>query len=160
MTYDHNGDKKVRIYVNGVEEGTPAVALNGISITYAEIRIGSYAGLNYFDGTIDNVMIFNKALSPSEIDYLYNGGDGIETIPLLFGDSVNNNIVMSFVGEKEGADLNGDGFVNMLDFTKFADQWLQSGSLEADFNQDGKVDFADLVRVAENWLWQAIWYHD
>ncbi|MCJ7655524.1 MAG: dockerin type I domain-containing protein, partial [Dehalococcoidia bacterium] len=76
-----------------------------------------------------------------------------------FGASA-NNIVMSFVGEKEGADLNGDGFVNILDLSKFADQWLQAGSLEADFNQDSTVDFADLSRVAESWRWQAIWYHD
>lgn len=163
MTFDKNGDKKVRIYVNAVEEGTPATTIYGINIRDSEIRIGSYGwgwGANYFDGVIDNVLIFNRALSKEEVEALYNGGDGIETIPPLFGDSSNNNIVMSFVGEKEGADLNGDGFVNMLDLAKFADQWLQPGSLNADFNQDSTVDFADLSRVAESWRWQAIWYHD
>ena len=32
-------------------------------------------------GAIDNVMIFNKALTAAEIAALYNGGSGTETIP-------------------------------------------------------------------------------
>lgn len=32
----------------------------------------------HFNGSIDNVMIFNKALSQVEIDYLYSNGNGIE----------------------------------------------------------------------------------
>jgi hypothetical protein len=70
-----------------------------------------------------------------------------------------DTIIMPFTGEKEGADLNGNGFINMVDFAKFGSQWRQSGPLEADFDQNGKVVFADLRRVAENWLWQAIWLH-
>ena len=38
-------------------------------------------------GAIDNVMIFNKALTDEEITVLYNGGNGTETIPSDdFGD--------------------------------------------------------------------------
>jgi hypothetical protein len=37
---------------------------------------------SYFDGLVDNVMIFNKELSTDEIDYLFNGGDGTEAIPV------------------------------------------------------------------------------
>ena len=67
-------------------------------------------------------------------------------------------IVLPFVGEKEGADLNGDGLVNLGDFAEFAGQWLQAGPLEANFDQQGDVDFADFARFAKLWLWQASWY--
>ena len=67
-------------------------------------------------------------------------------------------IVMDFAGEKEGPDLNGDGVVNLGDFAEFANQWLQTGSLEANFDQQGEVDFADFARFAYLWLWQASWY--
>jgi hypothetical protein len=69
-----------------------------------------------------------------------------------------NTIIMPFAGEKEGADLNGDGVIDMLDVMEFSDTWLQSGPSEADFNQDNRVSFKDWVRMAENWQSKAIWY--
>jgi len=152
--------------------GTPSLYINGAGLTFDlggstgtptrmtdTLCIGRYGRYNgyYTDGKIDNVMLFNKVLSAQEINALYNGGDGTET----FQTAVNvSTIVMPFAGEKEGADLNGDGNVNWSDVAEFTDQWLQCGSLEADFNQDGCVNFIDWARLAENWLWQAIWYHD
>jgi hypothetical protein len=44
--------------------------------------IGRFLTNYNFGGSIDNVMIFNRALSPDEISYLYNNGDGTETIPV------------------------------------------------------------------------------
>lgn len=71
-----------------------------------------------------------------------------------------NTITMSFAGEKEGADLNGDGVIDMLDVAEFCETWLESGSSEADFNQDSSVNFNDWARLAENWLSKAIWYQE
>jgi len=71
-----------------------------------------------------------------------------------------DTIVMPYAGQKEGPDLNGDGMINMTDFSIFAGQWMQSGSLDANFDQQGKVDFADLIRITENWLWHNIWYYN
>ncbi len=70
-----------------------------------------------------------------------------------------DTIVMPFSGDKEGADLNGNGIVNMFDFAKFGSEWRQSGSLDADFDQNGEVGASDLARLVENWLWRAIWPH-
>jgi hypothetical protein len=53
---------------------------------------------NFFSGLIDNVMIFNKALTQEEITYLYNGGDGIEIPPPLSGEI---SVVPSLSGEVE-----------------------------------------------------------
>ncbi|MDD5328085.1 MAG: carboxypeptidase regulatory-like domain-containing protein, partial [Phycisphaerae bacterium] len=68
-------------------------------------------------------------------------------------------IVMPYAAQKEGPDLNGNGTVNMSDFAIFANQWMQSGSLESNFNQQGVVDFNDLIRLAENWLGESIWHY-
>ncbi len=42
--------------------------------------IGRYNTGYNFNGTIDNVMIFNRALTAEEIKYLYNGGIGLEVL--------------------------------------------------------------------------------
>jgi len=110
---------------------------------------GEYVIYNVPAGTYNVAAVHSKYLNASITVKVV---DGVPTDV--------DTIVMSFSGEKEGANLTGDGIVNMVDYAKFANQWSQSGSLEANFNQDGSVDFIDLTRVAENWLWQAIWYHD
>jgi hypothetical protein len=71
-----------------------------------------------------------------------------------------NTVIMPFAGEKEGADLNGDGIIDMLDVAEFSGMWLESGLSEADFNQDSKVNFNDWKRMAENWQNKAIWYQE
>jgi len=110
---------------------------------------GEYVIYNVPGGTYSAGAVHSKYLSVSTM---------VEVVDGAAADV--NIIVMPFAGEKEGANLNGDGVVNMVDFAKLADQWREFGLLEANFNQDSSVDFADLKRVAENWLWEPIWYHD
>ena len=43
--------------------------------------IGKYYDGGFFDGEICNMMIFNKVLKTNEIAYLYNNGNGTETVP-------------------------------------------------------------------------------
>ena len=70
-----------------------------------------------------------------------------------------DTIVMPYAAQKEGADLSGNGIVNMSDFAIFANQWMQSGSLEANFDQEGVVDFNDLLKLTENWLSESVWHY-
>ena len=66
-------DGVLRIYVNGVAAGTTA---GGGTINSSSQRtfIGADAWSgNYFNGTIDDVRIYNRALSASEVGRLYNG---------------------------------------------------------------------------------------
>jgi len=68
----------VQGYVNGEADGNPYAttdtpANGGSNLLY----IGrSNSSQEYFDGTIDEVLISNKALTTDEIDYLYNEGVG------------------------------------------------------------------------------------
>jgi hypothetical protein len=111
---------------------------------------GEYIIPNVPAGTYTATGVHSKYLSTSTT-----------TVQIVDGIPANvSTIVVPFAGEKDGADLNGDGLVNMFDFTELANQWLRSGSLEADFTEDNLVDSADLTRMAENWLSNAIWYQE
>jgi len=63
----------MRIYVNGQLEGSGTQAL----FTYTSSNVyfgwnGGYVGASYFDGKLDDVRIYNRVLSASEIQALYN----------------------------------------------------------------------------------------
>ena len=69
-------DGKIRIYINGILEGTPTS--QGAPLTSAvDVIIGAYASdptTYYFNGSIDSVRIYNRALSAEEVRYHYNRG--------------------------------------------------------------------------------------
>jgi len=59
------------LYVDGVLDGTGSI--NAIQISNSTVKIGRYSPspIYYFKGTIDDVRIYNRALSAGEIQYLY-----------------------------------------------------------------------------------------
>lgn len=72
---------EVRIYVNGslVHTGTDYP----IDPSSADVWIGAraYSGFeNPFIGHLDQVQVFNKALTQDEIDFLYNSGTGTDSL--------------------------------------------------------------------------------
>ncbi|MBA7630952.1 hypothetical protein ES703_38479 [subsurface metagenome] len=77
LTYDGTN---VKAYKNAAWVDTTARALDTV-LEASAIGRNAWSGSFYFAGSIDNVMIFDKALSQEEISYLYNNGDGTETIP-------------------------------------------------------------------------------
>jgi hypothetical protein len=80
VTFDPDVDSgKMVLYKDGavVDEANNVPSLTGASSTY----IGRYAGGNGFYGSIDNVFIFDRALTSDEISILYNQGNGTETFP-------------------------------------------------------------------------------
>jgi parallel beta-helix repeat protein len=75
MTFDINGDKKVHLYINGEEvtyySQTAMVGNPTDAYTY-KFTIGSDQGNQYFfDGVIDEVKMFDEALSADQVDALY-----------------------------------------------------------------------------------------
>jgi len=82
-----NGFTSPTVYVNGVKTTTIVadqwqhIAITsdtGIDATSTDI--GRYGG-NYFDGTIDDVRIYNYALTPIQIDNVYNEGSAVRFGP-------------------------------------------------------------------------------
>ncbi|MHC4791526.1 MAG: LamG domain-containing protein [Planctomycetota bacterium] len=69
--------------------------------------IGQFLTNYNFEGSIDNVMIFDRALTAEEIETLYNEGNGTETFTDLDIES----------------DINNDDIVNFLDLAKIGLAW-------------------------------------
>jgi hypothetical protein len=107
VTFDPNvGSGTMKLYKNGNQVGNTATSVptqSSSPTTY----IGRYSTGYTFNGSIDNVMVLNRALTGEEISLLYNNGNGIETIP----------------GSGIDGDFNNDGIVNLLDFADFANVW-------------------------------------
>ncbi len=73
-TYDGN---TMRVYINGVEHiggDFPAAITGNVNNAPASIQIGDdgNSDSNYFNGIIDEVLLFSRALSPGEIKALYD----------------------------------------------------------------------------------------
>ena len=66
------------LYKDGAEVGsaTSVPTQSGSTNTY----IGKFESGYYFAGAMDNAMLFNRALTADEIEFLYNEGNGTETI--------------------------------------------------------------------------------
>ena len=74
VTYDGAGN--IAFYKNGSAVDTQTVSWTDGAGT-ADAWIGSFLGAsNYFGGIIDEVGIWNRVLSASEVTELYNGGTG------------------------------------------------------------------------------------
>lgn len=69
----------VRLYKNGTGVGTP-VSKASITYTSCGFSLGTYyndtTSANMFDGMIDEVGIWSRALSATEVTELYNSGNG------------------------------------------------------------------------------------
>jgi hypothetical protein len=65
------------------KNGTQVATANNVPTQAASTKtyIGRFATGYAMKGSIDNVMIFNRALTAEEIQALYNEGNGTETIP-------------------------------------------------------------------------------
>jgi len=77
MTYDENGGAdNWKLYINGVLKAfdTQVGPIN--SAPTKDIKIGHWGG--YFDGKIDDVRIYDRALSEHEINVIYNEEFGTE----------------------------------------------------------------------------------
>ena len=68
---DRDGDGQV--YVDGEASGSVVVIGSEVLATITSARVGmdAYDTLSAFNGSIDDVMIFNKALSEDEIKAIY-----------------------------------------------------------------------------------------
>ncbi|RLF09069.1 MAG: hypothetical protein DRJ69_05335 [Thermoprotei archaeon] len=67
------GGNAPKLYINGVEDTPTYTSNNGTMISGVDtLRIGCRGTGDYWDGLIDEVFIFNKALTSEEISDLYN----------------------------------------------------------------------------------------
>lgn len=67
---------EVKLYVDGVEEAVPGVTTVINTIIDNEVKIGVFSDTaKYFEGSIDEVMVYSRALSEGEVQELAAMGD-------------------------------------------------------------------------------------
>lgn len=71
-TYD---GKTLQGYVNGILDATSSISV-AINDSASAVEIGRNVSANYFNGAIDEVHIYNRALSAQEVRSLYNFAPG------------------------------------------------------------------------------------
>jgi hypothetical protein len=71
------GGNYIRLYRDGVmiAQNTTNIVSNVVSVPTTELYIGSDGSSKYFNGYLDDVRIYDKALSDSEVEAIYNLGD-------------------------------------------------------------------------------------
>jgi len=91
-----NNSGLITFYVNGIL--TPS-SYSGTPLTPTAFTIGSATGIRFFDGIIDDVCVYNRALSPTEIEQLYVDGITLNDIVIVNQPgsvTTNQNAVVNF----------------------------------------------------------------
>jgi len=120
----YDGDV-LTIYKNGIKGGRIGVVDKYLSISQA--RIGSWAGLNNFNGTIDEVKIWARAFSESAIKQMYNRD--ILALNLSFDEGAGNTTF-------DSSDYGNNGTLNNTIWTS----GIRGNALR--FNKTSYIDFA------------------
>jgi hypothetical protein len=123
----------IRFYVDGIPQ--PAQPSASVTISTAasqNVLLGAFRNAGtpagFFPGLLDEVRIYDKALSEEQILELYRE----HALP---------------------ADLTADGVVNLDDLIRLADDWLNEMS-ECDLTCDSRLNLEDLSVLAADWLGQ------
>jgi hypothetical protein len=147
----------IELYIDGVKKDDTSIAYDTINTNTANVLI-SHAAPHYFDGLIDEVRIYNRALSVAEIRYHYNRGGPVAHWKFDEGsgtttyDGTNNNndgtlgdgtctpgqhpsSCPAWITGKYGSALQFDG----------ADDYVDAGT-------DASLDPADHSYTAEAWF--------
>ena len=108
---------------------TPAVLTDGTTDVLIGARIDGLSSKSFYTGLIDDVRIYNRALSAVEIRDIY--------------------LADALIG-----DISSDGLVDFADFTAVAKYWQKPGSCNGDVTCDCAVDMDDFMILADEWLMQ------
>ncbi len=83
------GKRDVELFINGVSKGTDTLNYDPVDDGYP-VQVGiQEGGAREFNGSIDEVMIFNRSLSAEEINKLYSGVYGkliVDSLDTSIGD--------------------------------------------------------------------------
>ena len=137
---------EVALYVDGVREVAACQPMPVNTGKGIDVHIGAAdaATGGYFQGQMDDVAIFDVAVSADEIARLYTQG-GALFMRTCGGVLVNDEF-------KLAADTNGDCRIDLSDYSSVAGGWLDSGILAGDILKDNGVNPGDLSLLSDDWL--------
>jgi len=132
VTGVYNGTTN-KIYVNGAEDGS--VNYSSMNFSSGVMRVGAWASYNStynWKGGLDDVRIYNRALSPSEVSQLYNWAPG----PLYYYSLDENT------GTTSVNDMSGNSNSATMTGTWTNSQWVP-GKFGSALNFNGSNDYLD-----------------
>ncbi|MHC4739644.1 MAG: LamG domain-containing protein, partial [Planctomycetota bacterium] len=182
-------EDKLYLYVDGVSDATPVTDTTTTSlVNSANFMIGADSDryhTAFFDGIIDDVRIYDKALSAEEIEVMYEAGlAGGEYGSPMFADANSGDYhLLSERGRYRAstdewilddmsspcidggdpyASLGGElwpngGRVNMGAYGGTTEGSRSEWPFAGDLNLDGIVNLADFALLAEDWLEALPW---
>ena len=155
MTYD---GETLRLYKNGTLDTSLTDPSGNINTdNYGLGLAGNYLGGGNFDGLIDEVGLWNRALNSSEINDLYNNGDGITytgelTISLLSPVDYYNSTISSIDFLANVSDPNSLGIANVSLYIDGVINQTNSSGVEGIYN----FSVGGLSEGNHNWSVKAV----
>jgi hypothetical protein len=133
--------------------------LYGVQIMLADTGTGDFAGFADTDAN-GTYTFYNIPAGTYTVIAMHGKYQNASTAVAAADGQVAqaDTLILPYLGEKEGADLDGDGVIGIGDAAILADQWLLPGST-ANFDLTGVVDLGDFSKLLENWGGEAIWPH-
>jgi hypothetical protein len=77
----------IRIYINGVLDGTPAATTGDLGTVARDLEIGARSSAGFYDGIIDEVAVYTTALSSTRIAAHYAAGLTTGTLATTLDDA-------------------------------------------------------------------------
>lgn len=71
-------------------------------------------GALFFNGSIDEIAVFNYSLSSNEIEYLYNNGNPTKAQQYPFSSEINDSTESTFVARQQGTTSFGSGMTTIF----------------------------------------------
>jgi hypothetical protein len=180
LTFDSSAGSAV-LYINGGEDSSASIA-GTLTASGCGLRIGDqscYAGgtgSEVFYGVIDDVRIYGRALSASEVLQLY---EPVASIDPLFADAVGGDYhLLSERGrywpahdvwvldrktspcidggdpavDPSGEPMPNGGRINIGAYGGTVQASMSEWPIASDYNRDGRTNFEDLAIFCEEWL--------
>ncbi len=129
VTYD---GAYLRLFLNGASDATPVAVTGAMSNSAADFAIGRRADGYYYNGSIDEARVYNRALSPAEVSQLYNFAPG----PILYYN------LDEGTGTTSVSDTSGNANTGTMNGTMTNSDWV-SGKYGKALDFDGTDDWID-----------------
>jgi len=168
-------------FINGAQSGSPVAQIANIGNPAEVLYIGIHEYIHWreFDGSIDDVRFYDRALSSQEIQAMYGCGlNGLEFGPLFADANSGDYHLMSERGRYwpehdvwvldkvtspcvDGGDPDDDaadepmpngGLINMGAYGGTEQGSMSESQLSADLNGDGIVNLLDFAIMADEWM--------
>ena len=128
-----------KVYINGVEIGRSESIVSGTLNSSAGVELAAFANSYFFNGAIDEVAVYETALSPERVAAHYRAGKIGEAPVINFIESVSDKAL--FVDSSTGNLIIA---LSVSDAAKFIDSSIVAGKLIVAVSEEFKLsDFTD-----------------